>query len=252
LPRYFPDTNILIDFGRKPAVRERLERAQHNGATFVIVPPVLIELTRGMVRAAQTHFNSDKQVFTWLRDQQFDVLPLPFPFAINLLAAKPKQRSGVVPDHYKQLIQMVASAADFADLLKQAADTVWRDVNQADAIHDAELDKEIQALCSLAKKGLGQDFTKNLSRSFGLSSSESDALVIAERFSAALEFLESSIAKIRSGANPRRNDPGVYGDFQLLFYLADADLRFLTKEDFRSEIKKSIQRDRIVGTESLP
>ena len=72
-----------------------------------------------------------------------------------------------------------------------------------------------------------------------------------ERFSAAMEYADTTIARIRAGANPRKNDPGRYGDFQLFFYLADPDIHLLTREDFSSDIKASPQRTRIVGLDSL-
>ena len=71
------------------------------------------------------------------------------------------------------------------------------------------------------------------------------------RFSAALDFLESSCPKVTAGANPRKNDPGLYIDFQLLLYLGDDGLSFLTNENFAHEIRKSPQRQRIIRLDSL-
>jgi hypothetical protein len=252
MPAYFPDTNIFIDFGRNLAVRQRLEQAIGNGAHFVIAPPALIELTRGMVRTAQTHFQNDKRVFVWLRDNNFAILPLPFPFMANILRSRTPQRSTVLPDHYRQQIEMIADAADFDDFLNRSRGTVWQDIYRADAIHEAELDREVGAIRPLVKRGRGQDYAEPLSRKFGVPGCRPRPEIVARKFSAALEFLEFSIAKASGGANLRRNDPGFYTDFQLLFYLADTELIFVTRENFARKIRVSPQRTRIVGMEALP
>ena len=251
MPLYFPDTNILIDYGREAAVREQLERAVRTGTNFTIAPPALIELTRGLIKSGATHFDSDKLVFTWMQDQNFEILPLPYPFMAKVLGSSVTARGRVEPHHYRELISMVSGAADFADFIKKTTGTVWQDVNRADQIHSDELDKEIAALGSLAKKGLGQNYAKRLSQKFGIPGCRPNPLILARRFSAALEFLESSIVKIRSGSNPRKNDPGLYTDFQLLLYLGDDELRFLTNEKFAAEIKRSPQRQHILGLDSL-
>src|SRR2546430_4958876 len=43
----------------------------------------------------------------------------------------------------------------------------------------------------------------------------------------------------------RSNDRGLYVDWQLLMYLADPNVSFLTNEDFSGEISTSAQKDRI-------
>jgi hypothetical protein len=249
---YFPDTNILIDFGRRADVQEQLEHACANGARFAIAPPALIELTRGVIRSGRDHFENDKKVFVWLRDHKFPILPLPMPFMAQILHSSPVRRSGVEPAHYGQLIEMVSGARHFDDLIEAAEGTAWRDIGNADDIHNAQLDKELGALGTLANRARGQSFARRLSEFFGVPGCRPNPLIIAARFSSALEYLDSCSAKVRGGANPRRNDPGLYTDFQLLLYLADDELSFLTNEDFTSEIKSSRQRLRIVGLTSLP
>ena len=78
-----------------------------------------------------------------------------------------------------------------------------------------------------------------------------DPKLLRQHFSAAIEYQEASIAKIRAGAKPRKNDRGRYGDSQLFFYLADPNITLLTKEDFSGDIKRSPQRTRIVGFHTL-
>ena len=251
MPTYFPDTNVLIDFGRDACVRERLEHARVNDGRFVIAPPALIELSRGMIKAGRVHFEADKQVFTWLNDHNFEILPLPYPFMAEVLRSSLSRQSGVEPRHYQQLIETVSNAVDYNDFIRLTIGTAWQGIERADEIHGTELDREIAALGSLARKGLGQDFARRLSQKFGVPGCRPNPLIIANHFSAALEFLESSIVKIKGGSNPRRNDPGLYTDFQLLFYLANPDLIFLTNEDFAHEVRVSPQRFRILSLDSL-
>jgi hypothetical protein len=75
--------------------------------------------------------------------------------------------------------------------------------------------------------------------------------MLRQHCSAAIEYQEASIAKIRAGAKPRKNDRGRYGDSQLFFYLADPNITLLTSEDFSGDIKQSPQRTRIVGFHAL-
>ncbi len=55
MPEYFPDTNVLIDFGRNPAAQAKLENTRQGGTKFLVAPPALIELVRGMVASAVIH-----------------------------------------------------------------------------------------------------------------------------------------------------------------------------------------------------
>ena len=252
MPRYFLDTNVLIDFGREAGKRERLEDALQHGAELVIAPPALIELTRGLVRGDRAYFAQNQPAFIWLREHGFEILPLPAPFMAQILKSQLSQRSGVEPAHYGEQICMVAGAVDFDDFLARTKGTVWRDIDRADAIHNAELDREFTALSALARRGPRQNYAARLSQKFGIPGCRPNPAAVANQFSAALEFLEASVVKIRSGAVPRRNDPGLYTDFQLLVYLGDPTLTFLTQEDFSHEIRASAQRDRIVGLDALP
>ena len=247
---YIPDTNVLIDFGKVSTVRTRLENALRKGVQFTIAPPTLTELVRGMIASGEKTFDSDKAIFSWLNKHKPPILELPRPFMAKLLGASVKT-SGVVPKHYEELIGLISASANFEEFLKRSQDGVWRDIDRADAIHGSQLDKEHKALFDLAKSGRGK-VAIALSNQFGAPGARPKPVLIAEMFSAAIEFLESSISKVSSGANTRKNDPGLYIDFQLLFYLGDKNLIFLTKENFGNEIKASRQRSRIVGLDALP
>ncbi len=253
MPRYLLDTNILIDFGRDPAIQARLENSQLNGAEFVIGPPALIELVRGMVAGGCDRFENNRRVFVWIRGQRFPILPLPRPFMASVLRTTTR-RSGVEPRHYEQLIEIIADSADFDDFREasQAPASVWNEVNRIETIHEGQLDTELAALGELARPRRARGIATALSQSFGAPGSRPRPEVIARQFSAAIEFLESSLRKVREGAKPRRNDPGLYVDFQLFFYLANPEIKFLTGEDFSREIRDSPQRCRIVGLDSLP
>jgi hypothetical protein len=255
MPRYLLDTNILIDFGRDPAIQGRLENSQLNGVEFVIGPPALIELVRGMVAGGCNTFENDRRVLVWLRGQRLPILPLPRPFMAGVLRTTVGQRSmPVEPCHYEQLIEIVANSADFDGFraMSQAPGSVWREVDHIDAIHEGQLDKELAALGKLARGKGARGIATALSQSFGAPGSRPRSEVIAREFSAAIEFLESSLSKVGEGAKPRKNDPGLYVDFQLLFYLADPEINFLTREDFSRKITRSPQRCRIVNLDSLP
>jgi hypothetical protein len=252
---YLPDTNVLIAFGRDVNVQKKLENVRLNGSVFVIAPPVLIELVRGMVRQAGKYFESDKQVFVWLHAHRFLILELPRPFLARNFGAAAKKLSSVVPAHYSQQIDMIANSTDFRDFLKkcETLDNVWRETSKADDVHEAELDRELgKKWKDLAQEAPNQEFAGRLSRSFGAPGAQPDPLLVREKISAALEFLDSSLSKAREGANQRKNDAGLYTDFNLLLYLADPEITFLSNEDFSNEIKVSPQKSRIIGLDSLP
>jgi hypothetical protein len=253
MPAYLPDTNVLIDFDRDSAVRTKLENAQKSGSVFRIGPPALIELVRGMIAGGCNTFRDDKEVFIWLRAQGCPVLELPRPFMARILRTSPQNRSGVKPDHYLQLIEMIVVSADFGDFMRRSdtAGSVWRDIARADEIHRAELDKELGALETIAKRGRGQDLATKLSQTFGMPGCRPNPLILKRKFSAAIEFLEASLSKVRGGAKPRKNDRGLYLDFQLLLYLADPEIAFLTEEDFSSEIRTSPQTSQIIKLDSM-
>jgi len=253
MPVYMPDTNVLIDFGRVVETRGKIQKARADGADFKLAPPALIELVRGLVTSDHRHFSNDKQVFEWMVAQKFDVLPLPRPFMANILKSKNNRPAEVEPEHYMQLIQMVSQSNTFEDFIKSSktADSSWKQIDEADEIHNGILDQEFAGLEKIATGGRALDLARQLSRSFGAPGNHPIPLILAVRFSAALEFLKASLSKVGQGAKPRKNDPGLYVDFQLLLYLADPGITFLTKENFSNEIRASRQKDRIVHPQSL-
>jgi predicted nucleic acid-binding protein len=246
-----PDTNIFIDFGRDVTVRRRLEKALQNGAAFVIGPPVLNELVRGIVANGGKTFARDREVFSWLQANRFAIEELPLPFIARLMKTRPAKTSGVLRDHYALLIDMLAGAADFNDFISkaEAPGSAWTGMKNLHDVHEGQLDKELNALVDIASRR--GNVALALSNMFGAPGCRPHPLLLKERFSAALEFLDSSFCKVRAGANPRKNDPGIYVDFQLLLYLGSPEITFLTNEDFSHEIRNSPQKNRIVGLDSL-
>jgi len=230
---YLPDTNILIDLGRDPAVQTKLENAEQSGSKFVIAPSMMKELTVGVVKGGPTYFEQNKKIFTWLHAHSDAILDLPRPF-IGRILGFPSKWSRVETHHHVQLVETVANSQTFDEFLnrKDDAGNVWSDIDKAVQIHNAQVDKEFTALEECANLSQGTfDVAAQLCKTFAAGGVCPDPQLFKQHFSAAVEYVEASIAKIRAGAKPRKNDRGRYGDFQLFFYLADPNITLLTSED---------------------
>ncbi len=250
---YLPDTNVLIDLGRDAAVQTKLKNAEQSGAKFVIAPTMMSELTVGVVKGGATHFEKNKKIFTWLQTHSDVILDPPRPF-IGKILGFPSKWSLVETHHRVRRVEMVVNSQTFDEFLKRKDDAgnVWSDIDKAPQIHDAQVDKEFTELEKLAQLPKGKfDVAAAFCKTFAAKGVYPDAKLFRQHFSAAVEYVEASIAKIRAGAKPRKNDRGRYGDFQLFFYLADPNITLLTSEDFSCDIKQSPQRTRIVGFDAL-
>jgi hypothetical protein len=253
MPTYLPDTNVLIDIGRDPAVQTKLDNTEQTGSKFVIAPTTTTELMVGVVKGGATYFEQNKKIVTWLLAHSDAILDLPRPF-IGKILGFPSKRSRVEMHHYVQCLEMVANSQAFDEFLKRkdAVGSVWSDIDKAAPIHDAQVDKEFTALEKFAKLPQGTvDVVAMLCKTFAVGGVCPDPKMLRQHCSAAIEYQEASIAKIRAGAKPRKNDRGRYGDSQLFFYLADPNITLLTSEDFSGDIKQSPQRTRIVGFHAL-
>jgi hypothetical protein len=217
---YLPDTNVLVDFGRDLLVRRKIESAAENGADFLIAPPALIELVRGMIAHGHKTFEKDKEVFVWIHAQGHKILDLPRPFMAKILRTSAGKRSDVVPKHYEQLIDMIVRSSNFDEFLErsQTPASVWKEITHSHEIHETVLNREHVALAEHAKERRDKYLARHLSQTFGAPGCRPNPIIVERRFSAAIEFLESSFAKVRGGAKTRKNDPGLYVDFQLLLY----------------------------------
>ena len=250
---YLPDTNVLVDLGRDPAVEAKLEKASQEGSKFVIAPPTMTELTVGVVRGGAKHFEGNRRIFSWLKARASTILELPRPFMGKILGV-PSKFGNVEQHHHVERIDLVANSNTYDEFLKRKDEpgSAWTDIDKSYEIHCAVLDKEFDALKKIAALPRGSvDLAAKFAETFGEPGQHPDPGVFREHFSAAVEYGEVTVERIRGGANPRKNDPGRYGDFQLFFYLAAPDIRLLTREDFSSDIKSSPQRTRIVGLDSL-
>ena len=250
---YMPDTNVWVGVGKEADLTRRCDKSLANGDVFLIAPPALIEVVRGMVRYGKEKFLDDQKTFGWMQKSNCKILELTKPFMARRLRTR-VSASGVIPEHYWQLIEMIAGAASFDEFVKNsnAANSVWKNIEDLDQIHEQEIEKELRALEQLAAKKRPFEIPKHLSNWFGAPGCRPHPVIIERTFSAAIEYLETSIRKVANGAKPRKNDRGLYVDYQLLMYLADSEINFLTNEDFSGEISKSSQRARIVKTDVLP
>src|SRR5271169_78948 len=118
---YLPDTNVLVDYGRDPAVRARIENAEQAGSKFVLAPSMMTELTVGLVKGGATYFEQNKKIFKWLEAHSGTILDLPLPF-IGKIMGFPLKRSNVGPHHYVERIDMVVSSKTFDEFLKRKDD----------------------------------------------------------------------------------------------------------------------------------
>jgi hypothetical protein len=255
MPTYLPDTNVLINFGKNPAVQTKLENAEQSGAKFVIGPTTITELTPGAVTGGATHFEQNKKIFTWLLAHSDAILDSPMVFVGKILGF-PSKKSQVETHHRVQLMGMVANSQTFDEFLRRKDDAgnVWSDIGNAAQIQRAMVDEEITAQEKAARLPQGTfDPAAEFCKLFAGGGVCPDPGLFRQHFSAAVEYVEASIAKIRADAkaNPRKNDRGRYGDSQLLFYLADPNVTLLTSDDFSGDIKQSSQRARIVGLDAL-
>ena len=250
MPTYLPDTNVLIDLGKDPAVQKKLENAEQRGSNFVIAPSTITELTPGVVTGGATHFEQNKKIFTWLQARSNAILDSPRPFVGKILGF-PSKRSRVETYHYAQRVEMVAKSQTFDEFLRRTADAdnVRSRIDKAPRKHAAKVDREFTDMEQFAK--LPRDVVGVFCKTFAVGGVCPDPKLFRRHFSAAVEYVEASIAKIRAGAKPWMNDRGRYGDFQLFFYLADPNITLLTRDRFSGDIKQSPQRTRIVGLDAL-
>ena len=234
--------------GRDEDLTKKWEHALAAKHEFVVGPPALIEMVRGMVRHGKETFSEDKKTYVWMKEHKLEVLELPRPFMAGILHINLPAKSGVTPTHYQQLIDMVVNSASLDEFVKRcnAPDCSWGKMELLDPIHEGQIEKELRALEDLVKQGKGLGIAERLSMTFGTPDHRPDPVVISVRFSTAIKYVETSMQKLIRGAKPRKNDRGLYVDWELLMYLADPDIRFLTNEDFSGEISKSPQKIRIV------
>jgi hypothetical protein len=120
-----------------------------------------------------------------------------------------------------------------------------------DSIHEGVLENELRSLGTLADRASVKSLHVHMARTNQLGGLLPDPDTCEVKFSAAVEFLKSSVMQVRRGANALKNNRGLYVDNQLFFYLADAEAVVVSNEDFSQEIRNSPQRDRIVNYDTF-
>jgi hypothetical protein len=249
---YMIDTNIWVDIGREEiecAILKNL--AARNAIGFA--PPVIIELFRGLVLGGTPKFEQNKRIFDCATSAGCQVLELPFPFVQMRLWGKCTRKSGVTPDHYRELMRMLRESETFEEFIGRARQpsSVWAAIDRADEIHRRELEKEFAALSELSKRSSTIDLASALCKRFALIDRLPPRATVQKACSAAIEFLHTAINQVRSGAKPLKNDPGLYIDLQLFFYLSDPKVVLVTNEDFSGKLNTSPQKARVISLEGI-
>src|SRR5208282_916262 len=115
-----------------------------------------------------------------------------------------------------QRVDMVANSQTFDEFLKRKDDAgnVWSDIDNAAQIHSGQLDKEFAALEKFAKLPKGMvDFAVEFCKTFAVGGIGPDPEILRQHFSAAVEYQETSIAKITSLAiDAFRNQMAISGE----------------------------------------
>jgi predicted nucleic acid-binding protein len=253
--KYILDTNVWVDVCRGRLSCNRLRHARERGETeYVWAPPVLVELFVGIASSGERNYNENKAMFLAAEAFQMQILELPIPFMWKLLwNISDAGASRVSPGHYRNLVEMLIASRNFTEFLRETTNpsSVWKQMVVAHRVHSSILDYELSALHVLASRGPKANLALAVARLFRLDGLMPDPLLMESKCSAALEFLRSALHKVRNGANPQKNDRGVYGDFQMFWYLADSNVSFVSGEDFSQEIEASTQRDRVIHLASL-
>jgi hypothetical protein len=250
MEKYVLDTNIWIEIHRgNIACASLKEVAARTGGIFCWAPPVLIELFNGVIAGGAPNFSRNQTLFARAGQLRSQILDLPAPFIWRILWKMTDGKSRVLPSHYQSLIEMLVRSNEFSDFLKKTrtSGSVWQDIDKQDRVHQIVLDQELGALRQVSFRKIGNRLSEYFSRQYSRSGLRPDPTYFEHRFSAALEFLVTSMVKVRHGAKPEKNDPGQYTDLQLFFYLGDPEIVIVTNEDFSQEIRESPQKSRIIS-----
>jgi hypothetical protein len=246
---YILDSNIWIEVEKGTISCADLTL---DGVEVAVAPLMLTELVRGLTKGGEKFFVAKKPMFECMA--KCGILELPKPFIVKVLwNADGGGVSKVRPHHYATLLKMLTSSHSLAQFLKkaEAPSSFWNKMTDLHSIHENVLDKELGSLNPLAKQGSLKAFSFHIANMYRMGGLSPDPGVIESKFSAALEFLRAYVLKVRRGANPMKNDRGMYVDNQLFYYLADPDAVIVSNEDFSDEIKSSPQRNRIISYEEF-
>jgi hypothetical protein len=246
---YIIDSNIWIDLGQGNLACNDV--TGKPGVQVVVAPLMIIELVRGIVKGGKPYFSQNRSMIKCMA--ACDILELPKVFMFQILWNVFGGGSGVRPHHYKTLLDLLAGSDTLANFVIKTEETasVWKRIVGLDSIHENVLNKELSAVSTLADRASLNTLHVHMASMYKLAGMLPDPESFEAKFSAALEFLRSSIVQVRQGANLLKNNRGMYIDQQLFFYLADAEAVVVSKEDFSNEIKISPQKARIISFEAF-
>jgi hypothetical protein len=245
------DTNVWIDVSRgQIRCRDLREKV---GTGLVLSPLTITELVRGSVNGNEENFARDQQMFKCMVDGSPEMLELPKVFVYKILWNLDWGVSGVRPHHYRTLLEMLISSKTLFEFLRkaEAPGGAWTKITQLHSIHESVLEKELKSLQSLAQGASLKALPVHISLLYACGGLIADPAIIEQRFSAAIEYLRTSILRVRQGAKPWKNDPGSYVDSQFFWYLADPRIVPVTKEDFSDDIRVSSQRTQIISYDAF-
>jgi hypothetical protein len=211
------DTNVWIDVSRGQINGQAL-RAK-AGAGVVLSPFTIMELVRGTINGSEEQFARDQQMFKCMSYGSPEILESPQVFVKRILWNLDWGVGLNHPKHFQGLLQMLISSKSLADFARDAEGpgSTWKKLTELRSMHETYLDRQLNALVPLAKEASVKAASVSTSRMYACGGLIADPVVIEQRFSAAIEFLRSSILKVRRGAKPWRNDRGSFVDQQLFF-----------------------------------
>lgn len=248
-PKYLPDTNVLVEVGKNQDYFGRLQNLLAKvRSRIVLAPVVLIELVIGLVNGSEEHFERNKTVFRRIQSLSPEILQLPNAFAQQLLWGRDSGNHPVRPSHYWDLISAINSSKTKAEFFRKAnsPSVAWARIEELPNIHKQVVDQELRSLRTIASQRSTKTPGELIAKTFAVEGNKPDPNKVNETFSAAFEYLQSAVAKVRSGSNPEKNDRGLYVDYNLFLYLGDTDIVLITNEKFQKWITKSPQASRII------
>jgi hypothetical protein len=243
---YILDTNIWVDVGQGLLSCSKLKKP---GVEIALAPLMIIELVWGVVKGGESRFSANRALFDCMARVGSSVMELPRVAIFNKLWNIREAVSGVRPEHYMTLMNILIGSNSHKEFLAkaEAPGNPWVKLSNLDSIHKAVLDKELTALKPLAEKASVRTLHMHMVRAYQLGGLLPDPDLFVQTFSAAVEFLKYMVMQVRNGANPVKNNRGSYVDSQLFWYLGDPDAVVVSKEDFSNEIRLSPQKSRIIS-----
>ena len=245
---YIIDSNIWIDVGQEKLACKNVTGKPN--VKVVLAPLMIIELVRGIIKGGESYFPRNRSMIQCMANSE--ILELPKVFISQVLWNVLGGVSKVRPHHYETLIGLLIGSKTLSDLKKtEEPESVWKRMAELDSIHEGVLEKELRSLGTLADRASVKTLHVHMARTNQLGGMLPDPDAFEAKFSAAVEFLKSSVMQVRRGANVLKNNRGLYVDNQLFFYLADPEAVVVSNEDFSQEIRKSPQRNRIISLSNI-